>query len=181
MASRLKKEDWILAGIKALSASGYGSLRAESIARTLNTTKGSFYWHFKDIEDYKQQVLQTWRVTRTEFIINEVKEFESGRDRLIALLGLATQADNHPFYAGAELSIREWARYDESAAAVVADVDRTRLDFLITQFTEMGISNEHYAKSLYAAYIGTRVLESTLGTSAEEDLSLVLNAFLNEK
>jgi len=44
--TRLGKADWLDAGLAALAAEGPAALRAEALARQLNTTKGSFYWHF---------------------------------------------------------------------------------------------------------------------------------------
>ena len=41
-----------MAGFRALARSGARALRAEALARDLDTTKGSFYWHFKDLPDY---------------------------------------------------------------------------------------------------------------------------------
>ncbi|MFN3661424.1 TetR family transcriptional regulator [Yoonia sp.] len=45
-------EDWLMAGFRALASHGPSALRAAALARDLGTTKGSFYWHFKDLPDY---------------------------------------------------------------------------------------------------------------------------------
>ena len=41
VTQRLTREDWILAGFRALSTSGTTALRVEPVARVLGTTKGS--------------------------------------------------------------------------------------------------------------------------------------------
>ena len=46
---RLGPEDWVMAGFRALAADGPQAVRAETLARGLGATKGSFYWHFKDL------------------------------------------------------------------------------------------------------------------------------------
>ncbi len=45
--ARLTRSDWVLAGFRALLASGPDAIRVEALARDLRATKGSFYWHFK--------------------------------------------------------------------------------------------------------------------------------------
>mgnify|MGYP001820637128 CR=1 FL=1 len=57
---RLTKEAWINAGLSALKEHGPDALKAEALARRLGTTKGSFYWHFKDIPAYHDALLDVW-------------------------------------------------------------------------------------------------------------------------
>ena len=42
-----------MAGFRALSAEGPQGIRVEAIARQLKLSKGSFYWHFKDVQALK--------------------------------------------------------------------------------------------------------------------------------
>ena len=58
---RLSADDWLRAGLQALTASGPEALKAEPLARRLETTKGSFYWHFEDVPRYRQALLNFWR------------------------------------------------------------------------------------------------------------------------
>jgi len=48
-STRLTRDIWIDAGLKALVSDGPAALAAEPMARRMKTTKGSFYWHFKDV------------------------------------------------------------------------------------------------------------------------------------
>ena len=57
---RLSPEDWLKAGLDALAASGPEALKAEPLARALETTKGSFYWHFADVPAFRQALLEFW-------------------------------------------------------------------------------------------------------------------------
>ncbi len=50
--TRLNSDRWIAAGFDALRQAGPQALAAEPLARRLGTTKGSFYWHFKDVPAY---------------------------------------------------------------------------------------------------------------------------------
>ena len=63
MATRLSPDSWIHAGFDALVAQGPSALKAEVLARGLNTTKGSFYWHFKDVPAFHERMLRHWEDT----------------------------------------------------------------------------------------------------------------------
>ena len=60
--SRLSPDKWLTAGFEALVASGPSALAAEPLARALGTTKGSFYWHFKDVPAFQDALLAAWQV-----------------------------------------------------------------------------------------------------------------------
>ena len=59
-STRLSPDSWINAGFDALVARGPAALKAEALARDLKTTKGSFYWHFKDVPDFHRAMLTRW-------------------------------------------------------------------------------------------------------------------------
>ncbi len=175
---RLSKDDWIAAGFEALADSGYEALRAEALARRLKTTKGSFYWHFKGLQEYKLCLLERWQSIRAEDIITQLGEVEPGFARIHVLLGMARKVDSHDTPIQAEHAIREWARYDPDAAQRVSAVDKTRIVFLAEQFKAMGVTNPSYPRALYASYIGARTLATSVGTDPDQDLQLILDCLL---
>jgi len=67
--SRLSRDRWIDAGFRALTEKGPQALKAEPLARGLNTTKGSFYWHFKDVPAFQAEMLACWEKQATQDII----------------------------------------------------------------------------------------------------------------
>lgn len=177
---RLTKEDWITAGFEALASLGFGALKAEALARDLKTTKGSFYWHFKDLKAYKASLLERWQSVRADDIIDQLSELEPGLDRIHALLGMARKVGASDTSIQAEHAIREWARYDRDAAQRVEAVDTIRLGYLTEQFEAMGLEGEHYARALYASYLGARMLSSSVGTEAAQDLQFILDCLIRE-
>ncbi|MET1412270.1 TetR/AcrR family transcriptional regulator [Roseibium sp. HPY-6] len=176
--TRLGKADWIQAGMRALAASGVGAVRAEALARTLRTTKGSFYWHFKDINDFQRQILDGWQASQADEIIRRMADHEPGIDRLRALVGLTSELRSADVSVKAELAIREWARLDTEAAKRVAHVDAKRLDYLNEQFQVLGFNDRHFALDLYTTYLGLRMLKSTTDLDAAGHLEFVLSRLL---
>ena len=52
----LSREDWVNAAYAAFETGGIQAVKAERLAKELGITRGSFYWHFKNISDLMQAV-----------------------------------------------------------------------------------------------------------------------------
>jgi len=181
----LTKDDWIKASFRALSAAGPQAIKAESLARALQVSKGSFYWHFDNVLCLKEAMLQRWVQVATEDIISAVREHASGAKEQIRLLIQIATSDRSEPYGGklAEAGIRDWARYDENAAATLKAVDSSRLKFLQTLFEEHGASSARattHAKLLYGALIGLEQLSHRGMADLNVDLSVLLELLLAE-
>ena len=61
----LGKQDWISGARKLLIKSGIANVKVEPLAKALNVTTGSFYWHFAKREDLYDALLQDWYDTNT--------------------------------------------------------------------------------------------------------------------
>jgi AcrR family transcriptional regulator len=157
--SRLGQQDWIDLGLKVLAENGVETVRVEPLAKLLNVTKGSFYWHFKNREELLEAILQEWVNRETESIIEQVEA--SGGDasaKLLQLFELAIQDEGQ-----VENAIRAWAANDFRVAAVLDQVDQRRLDYTKNLFLDVGFAPFEAtvrARMVYYSLIG----ESVLGT-----------------
>jgi len=181
--TKLQSLDWIKAGFRALVAKGPQALKVEPIARELKVSKGSFYWHFKDLDDLKAKMLVHWQEMATAAIIAEVRGNVTDKAKpLHRLLEVITEI-NLADYGGeqAEAAIRDWARYDGRAAKVLARVDGQRLQFLEQLFAQQGgdpTRCKTKAKLLYAGLIGLQGLNIAGGTELRENLLYLLEKLL---
>ncbi|PVE47424.1 TetR/AcrR family transcriptional regulator [Pararhodobacter aggregans] len=156
---RLSPEDWIAAAFRRLGQGGIGAVRAEAIARDLGVSKGSFYWHFKDLPDLKARMLAHWLDQATARIVALADA--GGSDparRLDRLLELATGDLAEP-YGGlsTEAAIRDWARTDPEASAAQAQADRARGAYLEGLLAAMGVDRARAAQAarlILMAYTG---------------------------
>jgi AcrR family transcriptional regulator len=171
VTQRLTREDWILAGFRALTAGGAGALMVEPVARSIGATKGSFYWHFADPADWRAAMLAYWEDVAFQRIINSLSAFPPGRERLQALVKIATTGARDPQHGGvtAEPALRDWARYSPEVATVVARVDAGRIAFVEDCFAAMGVSTVG-GRLFYAAYLGLGQLQ---GSAAEDEHALL--------
>ncbi|WP_428542181.1 TetR/AcrR family transcriptional regulator [Profundibacter sp.] len=183
MKHRLSPTDWIQAAFRALTTGGPQAIRAESIARALKVSKGSFYWHFKDVPALKQTMLDHWQQVATQDVIDLVESGASdAKARLQLLMHISTALPNDA-YGGdlAEAAIRDWARYDTAAANAVKAIDVQRLKFVETQFCALGFNpqqSKQRATILYAALIGLHQLSHHDLANPASDLPALLDHLL---
>ena len=151
---RLSKEDWLAAGFRALATDGPVALRAEALARALGTTKGSFYWHFKDLPAYKAEMLNLWREKVASEIIARILAEDDPHKRLDLLAEEAAKAAPDSFGGRAiEPAIRAWALTDKAVMTALAEVDALRIAFIAQLLTAAG-HEAGFAPLVYAAYLG---------------------------
>ncbi|MEP2705542.1 MAG: TetR/AcrR family transcriptional regulator [Roseibium sp.] len=180
---KLSRTDWIKAAFRALSEGGSGAIRAEAIARDLKVSKGSFYWHFKDVPDLKATMLSHWRDQATGQIIEAVDAHSSDpAERLRFLVKIAAGDASEP-YGGpvVEPVIREWSRSDTNAARTLKQVDGWRLDYLFGLFSQLYAGEteaRQKARLLYAGLIGLELLVFQDKADLEIDLPALLEELL---
>ena len=180
---RLGRNDWILAGLRALVQGGIASVKVEALARDLGATKGSFYWHFKDLGELHQTMLELWETVATTAITQTVRS--SGRDPHGQLMLLVDMVSVRPgaAFGGVEIepALRDWGRGDPLARAVLQRVDRQRLQDLQDFLRAAGVAEFELlpkAQLIYAAVIGLENLRLTAGVEMEPPLRDLVNRLL---
>ncbi|MCF6321242.1 MAG: TetR/AcrR family transcriptional regulator [Rhizobiaceae bacterium] len=181
----LAGEDWIKAAFRALSSAGPQAIRVESIARDLKVSKGSFYWHFKDVAALKSAMLDHWaRVGTADIIARSGAGDASPKEQLEIVIELAT-GNGTDEYGGllSEGAIRNWARSDKQAALVLAKVEKARLQFVEENFAKLGFSAANSAikaRILYAGLIGIEHLSLQGFAEMRNDMLNLLELLLSE-
>ena len=152
MGDRLTKLDWLKQGLRTLANAGPGALKVGPMAATLNVSRGSFYWHFQDNEDFRSQLLQHWQETSTDQIIDalDARPGDTGRlrDLLHEAFGRQPKLDR---------AVRSWAAHDKDVASVVAAVDDRRITRVARLLADAGVDATraaHRALFLYWAFLG---------------------------
>ena len=157
----LTAEDWIKGGFRALTTAGPQAIRVEPIARDMQVSKGSFYWHFKDVSALKVAMLDYWEAKATGEIIAAAEHIKgSAREKLDALISQTGHTPEDVGGAGAEPAVLDWARYDPLAGRSVAKVTEKRLAYLKTLFADAGPLADQHAILFYATYLGLSQLDA---------------------
>ncbi len=159
-ASKLSRQDWLAIGIQTLSDKGIEAVRVDPLAKLLNVTRGSFYWHFKSRDDLLHEILHEWEARNTKSIIEQIERLDSAPSaKLLSLLEIAAEDDNL-----LEKAVRVWSVNDVKAAAAIARVDRQRLDYLQNLFLQLGFSeidSKVRAQIAYSVRLGWFVMASS--------------------
>jgi len=106
------------------------------MATPLRVSRGSFYWHFRDIADFRSQVLQCWQERTTEQVIRDLEPAKAEPDRLKHLMRRAFVTKR-----SLERAIRSWAAEDKDVAATVAAVDTRRVSYIAKMLVVAGVES----------------------------------------
>lgn len=159
--SQLDRNGWIDGAIEALSEEGLSGMRVEALAKRFGVTKGSFYWHFRDRQDLYEAMLQTWKDGRIRDIDKQSATPAGDECAQLQQIIDIYSANRNRKGISIELAVRDWARRDPQATAVVEEVDAYRLESARKLFVTMGLSDGE-AKSrsllLYAYVFGQSLM-----------------------
>lgn len=167
----LTPEQWIEAATELLVDHGIDAVRVDVVAKILEVTRGSFYWHFRDRDDLLHSVLEAWRKATTEQIIERFESHQGTPEELFRdLLSLPFRGRSAARAARIELAIRAWARRDDMARRAVDEVDSRRISYIAQCFSAMGfpmVEARQRAFLLYAYEVAESIL-SNQGTPAQK-------------
>lgn len=150
--ARKTKQDWLEEGLALLEEEGATRLKIDVLKERLGVTKGSFYHHFKNFQDYKTNLLGFYEEARMLQIIALVEGEETAVQRLNRIFDVTVQAS-----AKLEVAVRAWSLQDEEVRQYQTRIDTQRLDYADALFFEL-TKNEEKARlmsqMLYSLYIG---------------------------
>ncbi len=153
----LTRADWLRTALRALDKEGLGAVRVLPLAKTLGASRGSFYWHFKDLDDLLDSLLTYWDEELTNTSLERVAAASCDASAKLMILMEDVIERRKGRY---DPAIRAWALHDKRAAKVVRSVDRKRISFVIALFREMGFSKveaEARARLFYLYLLGDHI------------------------
>jgi AcrR family transcriptional regulator len=153
-AARLSVDDWIQAGYELVADDGLETLKIDRLCARLGVTKGSFYWHFKDMAAYRVALVQAWGELRD---LDRSHFGELGhlapRERLAQMMASLLGERQWTL----ERAMREWARTDPLVAQSVRAADHLVLKAVRQAYHDAGFEGDDAdmrASATFAAGIG---------------------------
>jgi AcrR family transcriptional regulator len=145
----LGRDDWLRAARLALLHGGPAAVRVERLARELEITRGSFYWHFTDRAELLDALLREWE--------DELRDVLAA---LPPLHGVAAVRELMAFLAPrvaaserggvpSDAAIFAWAASDAAVAARVNAAEVQRVAFM-----KRLVGDDDVGEFLYLAYLG---------------------------
>jgi AcrR family transcriptional regulator len=169
--ARLSKEEWLARSLEVLGKKGASELTVESLAQKLGVTKGSFYWHFKNRDNFFLQLIEYWDEHFTQTVIAEISGLNVPPEkRLLELMRLVLSKRLDRL----EMPVRAWAQHNPALAPLVRSVDRHRISFVRSLFLEMEFDEDEaeMRTRIFLTYMITQrfLLPSTAGSKQFADL-----------
>jgi AcrR family transcriptional regulator len=159
--SRLSAADWEAGALDLIAEQGVPALAVEPLARRLNVTKGSFYWHFATREALLKAALQNWEAHVDE-ALEQIAAIDDPRERLRELFRrTGREARAHGIYSALLRALDH-----PVVQPVMERVSQRRLDFLGYAYRQVGMTPTaalYRARLTYAAYVGFLQLVLQLG------------------
>ncbi len=157
--TRLSREDWLQETLKVLQQRGVESVKIVVIAERMSVTSGSFYWHFKNLRDLLDSLLEFWERELSDAVMETAKAFSgSPEDRILNLM-LQVIGEDAAIY---DHAISVWARNDPAAHEVYQRTLHKRFDFAAWMFMQCGFSDRQ------AAVRGRLMVAYLMGESATD-------------
>ena len=163
--ARLSIDDWIDLGLALLAKEGVSAIKIDRLCARMGVTKGSFYWHFTDLQAYMEALAERWGDVRdaARMSFRELERLDPP-DRLRGMMEVLAD----PRQWTLERAVREWARSDPAVAERVRKSDRWVNRAVLKAFVDAGFSGadaEVRARGLFYAGVGS------LHTAGERDLA----------
>ncbi|MCX6397258.1 MAG: TetR/AcrR family transcriptional regulator [Propionibacteriales bacterium] len=136
-SSRLSIDDWTERALALLMDEGVGAIKINRLCRELGVTKGSFYWHFADLDAFLAAIAEKWCA--------ETREALSGLSELHALppleriRAMALRLIDDRSWS-VERALREWAKDDAKVAVVIVEADQFVFELVQAALLELGHS-----------------------------------------
>ena len=132
---------------------GVAAVKVEVLARQLEVSKGSFYWHFKNRQELLEGILQRWE-NETLWLIEESQKEPTPKEQLIKMFILAEELSNLP---DPETAIFIWANQEPAVQKRVRIIETKRVDYLNQLLQDYGfdeVEARHKAEIAYFAFMG---------------------------
>jgi AcrR family transcriptional regulator len=130
---------WLDTARRALIEEGPAGVEINKLAKRLDSSRGGFYWFFKDRAQLLDELLSYWQRTST-VLFERILQLPggSGMQKYSAMIDL--WIDERQYDPKWDSAVRDWARTSEVVRKVVHDVDRKRIAVLEQIFKEIGYS-----------------------------------------
>ncbi len=153
---RGSEELWLRAAYEMLIDSGVDAVKVMLLAKKLNLSRTSFYWHFDDREALLDALIRCWQDKNTGNLIAQCERY--GETITEAVLNLFDcWIDDQLFDARLDFAIRNWAQQAPELKVILEKADQQRIAAIAAMFTRFGYNDEQAdirAHTIYYSKVG---------------------------
>ncbi len=134
---------------RTLIEQGIVGVKIDRLAKIAGVTRGGFYWRFKNRMELLDKLLEDWRVSNTQPMLDVLAAPGTVYDRLWRLANIYILEQG--FSPAYDRAVRSWANMSADVEAKVHEVDAIRIDAIRQVFIDGGYEE-------YDAMIRARLL-----------------------
>ena len=149
-------EIWVNAAYETLIESGIDQVKIMPLARKLNLSRTSFYWHFTDREALLNALINLWREKNTANLIGQTQLYaDSITEAVLNLFDCWITPEL--FDAKLDFAMRNWAQSASDLKVIVEQADAERVAAISAMFARFGFASEQAdirANTIYLTQVG---------------------------
>jgi len=131
----LSKSRWLSRALDLIAESGKGVPSLEDLCKQLGVSRGSFYWHFKNRQDFLRCIAEYWVEYSVAEVVEKLNSFQGkAEDRMLKIIEAVILQSRGRHY----LTMRFLAVTEPEVEKVLRKLDKQRLSFVKTVFYELG-------------------------------------------
>lgn len=147
---------WLDAAYDMLVEAGVEAVKVMPLAKALNISRTSFYWHFQDRDALLDALIRRWRDKNTGNLVARTEGYaETITEAVLNLFDCWLDPDL--FDTRMDFAIRSWAQQSPELKRTLERTDRERIAAIRTMFSRFGYDNEQAdirAHTVYYTQIG---------------------------
>jgi AcrR family transcriptional regulator len=152
----LGRQVWLDTARRALIEEGTAGVEINKLAKRLGSSRGGFYWFFKDRAQLLDELVEYWAETSTVLFERVLHSHRgNGIEEYLGMTNLWVDENEYdPQWDGA---VRDWARTSKTVRKVVEAVDQKRITVLEEIFRHIGYQGKEAnvrARVMYYHQVG---------------------------
>ena len=142
---------WLDAAYRVLVDSGVDAIKVMPLARSLNLSRTSFYWHFDNREALLDALVEKWKRCNTGNLIRQTESYaETITEAVLNLFDC--WIDPKLFDARMDFAMRHWAQNSSRLKAILENSDQQRVTAIHKMFTRFGFSETQAGVRAHTVY-----------------------------
>jgi len=133
------RSQWLDAAYDVLLEAGVDAIKVMPLAKRLNVSRTSFYWHFKDRAELLDALVLRWQEQNTGNLVTQAALFAGSLCESM-LNVMDCWSDSDLFDAQLDQAIRSWARTDPQLQVQLNRADAQRHEAIKAMFMNHGLA-----------------------------------------
>lgn len=136
---RMTREDWLRRALEVVATKGHAKLRIHELVTHLGVTRGSFYWHFKDRDEFVRALVDHYHGWSTDQVMVEVERVGGdASQRLKTVMRFVAEKDLGRY----EVAMMSWGVQEPVVETSFRLAIQRRMEFIRSLFVQLGYTGQ---------------------------------------